>query len=254
MMTESRSYYAVIPASVRYDESLSPNAKLLYAEITALCKAQGYCSAQNNYFSELYHLDKRTISRLISQLSEKGYVKVEVLKDADKKIIGRRIWLAGCMMEDESSAGALYVKTSPGYGQECHEGIDKNVMGYGQNCPQGIDKNVVEYKGRIIQDKNNTPLPPKGNGGVWKDYAGDDGELLQALTDFDRMRTRKKKPMTDRARKLLLTALEKHSGGDRACKLRMLEESVLHCWDTVYPLKDDDPPRGYSQGPKLEEW
>ena len=36
------SYYAVLPAKVRYDPDLPPNAKLLYAEITALAGEHGY--------------------------------------------------------------------------------------------------------------------------------------------------------------------------------------------------------------------
>lgn len=34
-------YWAVLPAKVRYDKTLRPNAKLLYAEITALADARG---------------------------------------------------------------------------------------------------------------------------------------------------------------------------------------------------------------------
>ena len=34
-------YYAVIPAEVRYDKSLKPNAKLLYGELTSLCSRSG---------------------------------------------------------------------------------------------------------------------------------------------------------------------------------------------------------------------
>ena len=37
------SYYAVMTAEVRYDKELCPNAKLLYAEITALSNTKGYC-------------------------------------------------------------------------------------------------------------------------------------------------------------------------------------------------------------------
>ena len=33
-----KSYYAIIPANVRYDNSLNANAKLLYGEIMVLVK------------------------------------------------------------------------------------------------------------------------------------------------------------------------------------------------------------------------
>lgn len=74
-----KNYYAIIPADVRYDKELSPNAKLLYGEITALCNEKGYCWAGNGYFGELYGKDKSTISRWIKQLEEKGYITREVV-------------------------------------------------------------------------------------------------------------------------------------------------------------------------------
>ena len=61
------SYYAIIPAEVRYSD-LKPSAKLLYGEITALSNKHGYCFASNNYFSNLYGVTKNTISVWISEL------------------------------------------------------------------------------------------------------------------------------------------------------------------------------------------
>lgn len=49
-------YWAVLPAKVRYDKTLRPNAKLLYAEITALADARGYCWATNGYLAELFEI------------------------------------------------------------------------------------------------------------------------------------------------------------------------------------------------------
>lgn len=72
----NRSYYAIIPANVRYDSALKPNEKLLYGEITALCNEKGYCWAGNGYFAELYGVTKATVSRWISNLSDNGYIAI----------------------------------------------------------------------------------------------------------------------------------------------------------------------------------
>ena len=81
-----QGYYAIIPANVRYDKDISPNAKLLYGEITALCNQKGFCWASNQYFSNLYGVSDRTIRTLIKQLQDKKYIKVE-LKDNTKRLI-----------------------------------------------------------------------------------------------------------------------------------------------------------------------
>jgi hypothetical protein len=85
-----KSYYAIIPANVRYDKDLPPNAKLLYGEITALCNEKGYCWAGNTYFSELYSKDKSTIARWLKQLEFKGYITREVIyKEGSREIENR---------------------------------------------------------------------------------------------------------------------------------------------------------------------
>lgn len=42
-----RSLYSVIPARVRDDHSLRPNAKLLYGELSTLAQSEGYGWASN---------------------------------------------------------------------------------------------------------------------------------------------------------------------------------------------------------------
>jgi len=79
------SYYAIIPAAVRYDKRLKDKAKLLYGEITALCNHTGYCWATNNYFAEIYDISPFTVSRLISNLQDYGYVDVFVDRDDNNK-------------------------------------------------------------------------------------------------------------------------------------------------------------------------
>ena len=87
-----KSYYAIIPANVRYCKGLPPNAKLLYGEITALCNEKGYCWATNRYFAELYEVSNTSISIWISKLKDQGFISVEMeYKKGSKEILNRYI-------------------------------------------------------------------------------------------------------------------------------------------------------------------
>lgn len=87
----NKSYYAIIPANVRYNDNLTPNAKLLYGEITALCNEKGFCWATNSYFSELYKVDKRTISRWFSSLENEKYISIKLYYKKGTKEVERRM-------------------------------------------------------------------------------------------------------------------------------------------------------------------
>lgn len=68
------NYYAVIPASVRYDRNLTPAAKLLYGEIAALCNQEGFCWASNRYFAGLYDTTPRSIQNWLNDLEGAGHI------------------------------------------------------------------------------------------------------------------------------------------------------------------------------------
>ena len=81
---EQPNYYAIIPATVRYDNNLKSTEKLLYGEITTLANKNGYCYAQNKYFADLYNVTAVSVSRWISHLQELGYIKTEVIRNENK--------------------------------------------------------------------------------------------------------------------------------------------------------------------------
>lgn len=89
-MQESPSYYGILPASVRYDKSVPPAARLLYSELTALCNKHGYCFAGNEYFAELYGVSVETVSRWISKLARARHIVVTIDQAAHEK---RRIYM-----------------------------------------------------------------------------------------------------------------------------------------------------------------
>lgn len=69
-MESIANYYAIIPASIRYNKELKFAERLLYGEITALTNKEGYCFASNRYFADLYSVTPETISRWISHLKK----------------------------------------------------------------------------------------------------------------------------------------------------------------------------------------
>lgn len=86
----SPNYYAIIPASVRYDKKLKANEKLLYGEITALAAKEGRAWAKNSYFAEVYGVHKQTVSSWISNLEKRGYIRIEIIYHQNSKQVKRR--------------------------------------------------------------------------------------------------------------------------------------------------------------------
>ena len=84
-MKQEPSYYAIIPANVRYAD-ISANAKLLYGEITALTNKEGYCWASNKYFADLYKVSSRTVSDWVKQLKAGGFISCEITDRVHRKI------------------------------------------------------------------------------------------------------------------------------------------------------------------------
>ena len=133
------NYYAIIPANVRYDKSITANAKLLYGEITALANKEGYCFATNKYFANLYGVSTKTVSLWIKSLIDNGYIYSQIeYKENSKEIERRRLWIIHTTNEEPN------VKTSL---QKCKEGMNKNV----KTPPH---KNVKTPPHKNVKDNN----------------------------------------------------------------------------------------------------
>ncbi len=64
------------------------------------------------------------------------------------------------------------------------------------------------------------------------------GYLDQDTWDsFEEMRRLIKKPMTDRARKLILYELQRIKDGGH-CPNKALDQSILHCWSDVFEPRE----------------
>lgn len=74
---EKPNFYAILPANVRYDKNIPPNAKLFYAEITSILQHNNRCYASNSYFSRVFNITEIQVSRIIKKLLEAGYILVD---------------------------------------------------------------------------------------------------------------------------------------------------------------------------------
>jgi hypothetical protein len=158
-MRERPSYYAVIPANVRYAKGLSANAKLLYGEITALCSKEGYCWAGNQYFAGLYDTTARTARNWINELKEGGYITLEYkYVEGTREIETRHIRLVEgggekkdptCRGEapavrlppvvsaaEEAESAPIPACNSAASGEAAEGGGEKNNPTYGKNFPE----------------------------------------------------------------------------------------------------------------------
>ncbi len=112
-MSNHRSYYAIIPASVRYDNKLIPSAKLLYGEITALSNEKGYCWASNDYFAKLYDVSKTTIKSWLKSLEDNGHINRRVRYRPGTKEIEFR-WISICTPRQENLPTPVGKPADPG--------------------------------------------------------------------------------------------------------------------------------------------
>jgi len=112
---ENPSYYSILIAPVRYAENLTEFQKILYSEITALSNKNGYCTASNNYFAELYKKDKLTVSQAFNDMAKKGYIYIEI--EASYK---RKLWLCEVMP-------GIYKNTQGGYRKIYRGDIEKSI-------------------------------------------------------------------------------------------------------------------------------
>lgn len=94
------------------------------------------------------------------------------------------------------------------------------------------DKDNDKDKENIPSGNNTPPTPPRGRVDVPE-------ALMENWNGFCEMRKKIKKPLTDRAAKMILNELERLAPGDNHTKGLILDQSVKRCWQDVYPLKGD---------------
>ena len=82
---------------------------------------------------------------------------------------------------------------------------------------------------------------------LFEKFSNDNQELLSALKEWQEMRKRMKKPLTEKAAELNLKDLQKLSGGDERQMAAIVLQSIKHGWQGFYVLKEAQTPRAAPQ-------
>lgn len=233
MCEEKPSYYAVIPATVRYDKNLNASAKLLYGEITCLCNKEGYCWASNSYFADLYGVSNRSIINWINSLEENGYITKEIIyKDDTKEVENRIIRLNSVDVKKVSDP------------------VEKNfVTPNEENVTTPLEENFTDNNTSKNTIKNNTKRNKKEK--ILNDILGkfslyDFSEKVQdKLLDFYSDKIDVKQIPTENQ---LLATLDLLASVSESVQLQAIENSIRGGWKTIYLPNNNSSKQSYVLG------
>ena len=267
MQTEKpkQSYYAIIPANVRYDKNLTPNAKLLYGEITALCNEKGYCWAENKYFADLYGVSLKSISVWINSLVDKGYIQSEIIyKENSKEIYARQLTIAippygrnlpypqkksSIPMEenfkDNNTNEYIYNKEERKVDSETETPYAEKPN---TEKPHAENPNTVEQAAKTQGTENHGREPQRNKNdsfdAILDKYIEDNIPLNDRQTIRDllgewlKVRKAKRAAMTNRAITLNLNRLKGLASESRMSIAQYLEEVIIRGWQAFFVIRD----------------
>lgn len=212
---EKKSYYAIIPANVRYDKDLSASAKLMYGEITALCNEFGYCWAENRYFADLYSVSTTSISKWISALVNKGYINTEIVyKEGTKEIDKRYITIVQDPLKKNSRPLEEKFK-------------ENNTINNTMNN-RNIINNISKGNGKKSKEEQLNSIVAH--------YCENDQTLIELVNDWLTMRKAKRAPNTERAVQSNLEKLNDYARQSGMTPHQYIDEVIRRGWQAFYVI------------------
>lgn len=209
-MNESRDFKGVwIPKEVWLDTRLNALDKVILMEIDSLDQGKNGCYASNEHLAEFCQCSKTKVSTTISKLIECGYLYIQ-------NFDGRKRKLKSCLSNFERQN----IKNCKAAFQNLKE----------SNTDNNTDNNTVSNK---KERKSKSKSYDEQIAGYTQNE-----ELQNALKAFVQMRSFIKKPMTEYALKLMLKKLDELGNNDTT-KIAILNQSITHNWQGVFPLKNE---------------
>lgn len=247
------SFYAVIPANVRYCAEIEPGAKLLFGEITALCNAQGFCWASNAYFADLYSCSNDTITRWVKSLSTQGFIRLEFDREAGNI---RRIYISDPIRKNAApirkNTDRVSAKMPRPYPQKCQDNSNEFNITLNNNSAKAPDSLSQKTKNENSA-KENSGLVPEVSAGpraaaaspVFVADGWKEPEIAtKAVIDWLEYKATEKRFIyrTQKALDAAVAEWRAISGNSGAELAKIVSQSIRNGWSGLFPIKATEYP------------
>lgn len=208
-MNDNRDFKGVwIPKEVWLDTRLNALDKVILIEIDSLDQGEKGCYASNEHLAEFCQCSKTKVSTAIKKLIDCGYIYVQNFDGRKRELKSR---LSNSERQDfkKCKADIQNLKESNIYSNTDNNTVSNKKERKSKS--KSYDEQIAEYT--------------------------ENEDLRKALRAFIQMRTMIKRPLTEYAMKLMLNDLNKLTSDDNT-KIAILNQSIMHNWQGVFPLKD----------------
>ena len=193
---------------------LKANTKILLLVLMSYeNEIEGYSYPSQTRLLKETSLSKKTLLKCLNELEEKGYIKRVKESGGNNKY-----YIASSLKINTDTSSKNNTSTS---GKNSTTTSSKNTT------LKELNKNKKEKEKKTDLDK------------IIEAYTQND-LLAEALRDFIKMRKAIKRPLTDRAMKGILNKLDNYTSDDLE-KIEVLENSIVNCWQGIFPLKEKTP-------------
>lgn len=207
-----------IPAEVWLDHSLSITEKVMMVEIGSLQDPVRGCYASNSHFARFFGLSSSRVSEIISALSAKGLLRVELIRDG-RQVVERRVRLTNLFGKSNTyseNTATLFGKGGEPYSEKAEESNTKsNSTTEGERAAA---KAAPTASRKASKFDPMTACPANVTPSVWADWCQHRREIGKRLT----------KTTCDRQAKTLAG----HHSPDA-----VINQSISNGWTGLFPEK-----------------
>ncbi|MBV1814499.1 helix-turn-helix domain-containing protein [Pseudomonas viridiflava] len=172
-----------IPAELWLDHSLSITEKVMMVEIGSLQDPVRGCYASNSHFAKFFSLSNSRVSEIISSLSAKGLLRVELIRDG-RQVVERRVRLSDLFGKSNTyseKTATLFGKGGDPYSEKA-QGSNTKSNSTNEGEERGSAKASPAASRKTSKFDPLTLCPPNVSPATWADWCQHRREIGKRLT------------------------------------------------------------------------